>query len=125
MKKLPHLPHLPHLPRSKLGEKRLSFGVRGSLVILNLPRFCRTCRICPILRRFGIFGDQLETRQYPVSVGLVHFDSEGVPDGTVETVCTIGVDAVEDAAVLSCFMELERRLSMVCASSGVGVGSAE
>ena len=113
------LPHLPHLPRSKLSRKRSSFGARGSLAILNLPR------ICPTLGRFGIFGDQLETRQYPVSVGLVHFDSEGVPDGTVETVCTIGVDAVEDAAVLSCFMELERRLSMVCASSGVGVGSAE
>ena len=42
-----NLPHLPHLPRSKLSEKRLSFEICGSLVDLNLPRICRTCRICP------------------------------------------------------------------------------
>ena len=42
-----NLPHLPHMPRSKLREKRLSFEICGSLVNLNLPRFCRTCRICP------------------------------------------------------------------------------
>ena len=47
-----NLPHLPHLPRSKLSEKRLSFEVCGSLVDLNLPRICRTCRICPRRDRF-------------------------------------------------------------------------
>ena len=115
------LPHLPHLPRSKLSRKRSSFGARGSLAILNLPRICRTCRICPTLGRFGIFGDQLETRQYPVSVGLVHFDSEDVPDGVVEAVGADGVEAVECAAVLSCSMELESGLlSMVHAPSGWG-----
>ena len=40
-----NLPRLPHL--SKLSEKWLSFDICGSLVHLNLPRICRTCRICP------------------------------------------------------------------------------
>ena len=47
-----NLPHLPQVPRSKLGRKRSSFGMRGRLAILNLPRICRTCRICPRLDRF-------------------------------------------------------------------------
>ena len=42
-----NLPRLPHLPQSKLSEKWLSFDICGSLVHLNLPRICRTCRICP------------------------------------------------------------------------------
>ena len=41
------LPHLPQLPRSKLSEKWLSFEICGSWVNLDLPRICRTCRICP------------------------------------------------------------------------------
>ena len=44
---LKKLPHLPQMPRSKLSEKRLSFEICGSLVDFNLPRICRTCRICP------------------------------------------------------------------------------
>ena len=59
-----NLPHLPHLPRSKLNEKRLSFEVCGSLVDLNLPRFCRICRVCP--RRDRI-RDEPEALQYPAS----------------------------------------------------------
>ena len=44
---LKRLPHLPHLPRSKLDRERSSFGGRGRFKIVNLPRICRTCRICP------------------------------------------------------------------------------
>ena len=57
-----NLPHLPHLPRSKLSEKRISFEVCGSLVDLNLPRICRTCRICP---RRGRFRDEMDARSEP------------------------------------------------------------
>ena len=64
-KVLKHLPHLPHLPRSKLSEKRLSFEVCGSLVDLNLPRICRTCRICP---RRDRFRDELDARSEPFLV---------------------------------------------------------
>ena len=59
---LKNLPHLPHLPRSKLSEKRISFEVCGSLVDLNLPRICRTCRICP---RRGRFRDEMDARSEP------------------------------------------------------------
>ena len=59
---LKNLPHLPHLPRSKLSEKRLSFEICGSLVDLNLPRTCRTCRICP---RWGRLRDESEARSEP------------------------------------------------------------
>ena len=47
-----NLPHLPQVPRSKLSGKRSSFEVCGRLAILNLPRICRTCRICPRRDRF-------------------------------------------------------------------------
>ena len=61
---LKNLPHLLQVPRSKLSGKRSSFGVCGSLAILNLPRICRTCRICPPLGRFGIFGEQPEALKH-------------------------------------------------------------
>ena len=62
---LKNLPHLPHLPRSKLSEKRLSFEICGSLVDLNLPRICRTCRICP---RWDRFRDEPDSRSEPFLV---------------------------------------------------------
>ena len=62
---LKKLPHLPHLPRSKLSEKRLSFEICGSLVDFNLPRTCRTCRICP---RWGRLRDESEARSEPLLV---------------------------------------------------------
>ena len=70
---LKNLPHVPHVPRSKLSEKRLSFEICGSLVDLNLPRICRTCRICP---RRGRFRDELNVPEQPASVGVVRVDSE-------------------------------------------------
>ena len=74
---LKNLPQLPQLPRSKLNEKRLNFEVCGSLVDLNLPRFCRICRVCP---RRDRLRDEPEALQYPASVGLVRFDSEEIPE---------------------------------------------
>ena len=59
---LKKLPHLPQLPRSKLSEKRLSFEICGSLVDFNLPRTCRTCRICA---RWGRLRDESEARSEP------------------------------------------------------------
>ena len=97
---LKNLPHLPQVPRSKLGRRRSSFGLRGSLAILNLPRICRTCRICPTLGRFGIFGDQLETLKHSAAVALLRLDSEDLPDGLVEAAGADGVVTVEDAPVL-------------------------
>ena len=94
-----NLPHLPQVPRSKLGRRRSSFGVCGSLAILNLPRICRTCRICPILGRFGIFGDQLEALKHSAAVALLRRDSEDLPDGLVEALGADGIDTVEDAPV--------------------------
>ena len=43
----------------KARQEAVQLWVRGRLAILNLPRICRTCRICPRRDRFGIFGDQL------------------------------------------------------------------
>ena len=100
-----NLPLLPQVPRSKLSGKRSSFGVCGSLAILNLPRICRTCRICPTLGRFGIFGDQLETLKHSAAVALLRLDSEDLPDGLVEAAGADGVDTVEDAPVLVCAVE--------------------
>ena len=60
-----NLPHLPHLPRSELREKRLSFEICGSLVDLNLPRICRTCRICP---RRDLMRGEPEARSEPLLV---------------------------------------------------------
>ena len=56
---------LPHLPRSKVSEKRLSFEICGSLVDLNLPRICRTCRICP---RRDRLRDEPDSRSEPFLV---------------------------------------------------------
>ena len=55
-----NLPHLPHLPRSKLGREAVQLWGRGSLARLNLPRICRTCRICPTLGRFRVELDAPE-----------------------------------------------------------------
>ena len=89
-----NLPHLPQAPRSKLSGKRSSFGVRGRLAILNLPRICRTCRICP---RRDRFRDELNAPEQPASVGLVRLGSEGLPRGVVESACADGAEAVERA----------------------------
>ena len=66
---LKNLPHLPQVPRSKLSGKRSSFGICGSLAILNLPRICRTCRICPRRDRFR--DEPLEKRAKVYVVILV------------------------------------------------------
>ena len=42
----------------KARQESVQLWVRGRLAILNLPRICRTCRICPRRDRFGVFGDQ-------------------------------------------------------------------
>ena len=65
---LKKLPQLPQLPRSKLDRERSSFGGRGRLTILNLPRFCRTCRICPHRDRFR---DELDVRSVLATVRLL------------------------------------------------------
>ena len=57
-----NLPQVPQLPRSKLSGKRSSYGIRGSLVDLNLPRICRTCRICP---RRDCFRDEPDALSEP------------------------------------------------------------
>ena len=64
-----NLPQVPHLPRSKLSEKWLSFEICGSLVNLNLPRICRTCRICPRRDRLRVrwMPDQKPSWYLPVS----------------------------------------------------------
>ena len=41
---------------------------RGRLTILNLPRFCRTCRICPHRDRFR---DELDVRSVLATVRLL------------------------------------------------------
>ena len=93
---LKNLPHLPQVPRSKLGRRRSSFGVCGSLAILNLPRICRTCRICPTLGRFGIFGDQPEALKHSAAVALLRLDCEDVPRSVLdwEYQCAVGRDRV-------------------------------
>ena len=73
------LKNLPHLPRSKLREKRLSFEICGSLVDLNLPRICRTCRICPRRDRLRVSWrpDQNPSWYLPLSYsGRVCYRSE-------------------------------------------------
>ena len=87
------------MPRSKLGGKRSSFGAR-QVGDLNLPRICRTCRICPHLGRFGIFGDQLEALKHSAAVALLRLDSEDLPDGLVEAAGADGVDTVQKAPVI-------------------------
>jgi hypothetical protein len=45
----------------KARQEAVQLWVRGRLAILNLPRICRTCRICPRRDRFGIPFDKLRT----------------------------------------------------------------
>ena len=73
---------------------------RGRLAILNLPRICRTCRICPHLGRFGIFGDQMEALKHSAAVALLRLDSEDLPDGLVEAAGADGFDTVQKAPVI-------------------------
>ena len=84
---------------------------RGRLAILNLPRICRTCRICPRRDRFmdepdtpvSEYGAGLEQ---PAAAGLVSFDSEYFPHGVAETTGAVGAETVEDAPVLVCVVQL-------------------
>ena len=44
----------------KARKEAVQLWGRGSLAILNLPRICRTCRICPTLGRFRVELDAPE-----------------------------------------------------------------
>ena len=113
---LKNLPLAPLAPPPKLGETRSSFGRRGTFGKSFLPRFC------PFCPRRDRFRDEMGAPEHPASVTFVRLDSEGLPYGVVEAACADETEAVGGAAVLSCFMELDRRLlSMVCLLR-VGIG---
>ena len=78
----------------KARQEAVQLWGRGSLAILNLPRICRTCRICP---RRDRFRDEPDAPEQPASVGLVRLSSEGLPHGVVESACADGAEAVERA----------------------------
>ena len=70
----------------KARQEAVQLWVRGRLAILNLPRICRTCRICPRRDRFGIpFDNQDRLRRptgalpYSAAVALLRLGCEDVP----------------------------------------------